>query len=102
MVIPTQTFAPQVLPIYEPGLDEVVRACRGRNLFFSTDCRHHIAKANIIFVRYAHPQVTEGIVLYGPSVPLLHPMLASGHIAALWATAWLKSLVFVDLRRSLR
>jgi len=22
------------LPIYEPGLEEVVKACRGRNLFF--------------------------------------------------------------------
>ena len=25
------------LPIYEPGLEEVVKACRGKNLFFSTD-----------------------------------------------------------------
>ena len=25
------------LPIYEPGLDEVVKACRGKNLFFTTD-----------------------------------------------------------------
>ena len=25
------------LPIYEPGLDEVVKRARGRNLFFSTD-----------------------------------------------------------------
>ena len=25
------------LPIYEPGLDEVVKAARGRNLFFSSD-----------------------------------------------------------------
>lgn len=25
------------LPIYEPGLDEVVKTCRGRNLFFTTD-----------------------------------------------------------------
>ena len=25
------------LPIYEPGLDEVVVACRDKNLFFSTD-----------------------------------------------------------------
>ena len=24
------------LPIYEPGLDEIVFACRGKNLFFST------------------------------------------------------------------
>ena len=25
------------LPIYEPGLDAVIREVRGRNLFFSTD-----------------------------------------------------------------
>ena len=25
------------LPIYEPGLDEIVKAARGRNLFFSTE-----------------------------------------------------------------
>ncbi len=25
------------LPIYEPGLEEIVKECRGRNLFFSTD-----------------------------------------------------------------
>ena len=25
------------LPIYEPGLDEIVKKCRGQNLFFSTD-----------------------------------------------------------------
>ncbi|KAI8017978.1 UDP-glucose 6-dehydrogenase 1 [Camellia lanceoleosa] len=25
------------LPIYEPGLDDVVKQCRGKNLFFSTD-----------------------------------------------------------------
>ena len=30
------------LPIYEPGLDEIVKSARGRNLFFSTDvdCWH--------------------------------------------------------------
>lgn len=25
------------LPIFEPGLDAIVKACRGKNLFFSTD-----------------------------------------------------------------
>ena len=25
------------LPIYEPGLDDIVKARRGKNLFFSTD-----------------------------------------------------------------
>lgn len=40
------------LPIYEPGLDEVVKKCRGRNLFFSTDTTKHLGEADIIFVRY--------------------------------------------------
>ena len=39
------------LPIYEPGLDEVVEKCRGKNLFFSTDVTKHVAEADIIFVR---------------------------------------------------
>jgi hypothetical protein len=33
----TQAWNSDQLPIYEPGLDEVVRACRGRNLFSSSD-----------------------------------------------------------------
>lgn len=39
------------LPIYEPGLDEVVKKARGRNLFFSTDTKKHVAEADIVFVR---------------------------------------------------
>lgn len=39
------------LPIYEPGLKEVVQEARGRNLFFSTDTHKHISEADIIFVR---------------------------------------------------
>jgi UDPglucose 6-dehydrogenase len=43
------------LPIYEPGLDEVVRRARGKNLFFSTDLNQHIAEADIIFVSVNTP-----------------------------------------------
>lgn len=43
------------LPIYEPGLDEVVKSCRGRNLFFSTDTHKHVSEADIVFVRYQKP-----------------------------------------------
>ncbi len=39
------------LPIYEPGLHEVVMEARGRNLFFSTETQKHCAEADIIFVR---------------------------------------------------
>ena len=31
------------LPIYEPGLDEVVKAARGRNLFFSSDVDRNVS-----------------------------------------------------------
>lgn len=39
------------LPIYEPGLDDVVKAARGRNLFFSNDVKRHVGEADIVFVR---------------------------------------------------
>lgn len=38
------------LPIYEPGLVEVVKEVRGRNLFFSTDIDAAVAACDIIFV----------------------------------------------------
>lgn len=48
------------LPIYEPGLDEVVREARGRNLFFSTEVDRHISEADIIFVSVNTPTKTFG------------------------------------------
>ncbi len=39
------------LPIYEPGLLEVVQKCRGHNLFFSTDVHKHVGEADLVFVR---------------------------------------------------
>ena len=38
------------LPIYEPGLLEVVNQTRGRNLFFSTDVAGAIKEADMIFL----------------------------------------------------
>lgn len=38
------------LPIYEPGLEDVVKQCRGKNLFFSTDVEKHVFEADIVFV----------------------------------------------------
>jgi len=49
------------LPIYEPGLDEVVRQARGRNLFFSTDVKRGIAEADIVFVAVNTPTKTYGV-----------------------------------------
>lgn len=39
------------LPIYEPGLLDVVKQARGRNLFFSTDTHKHVGEADVVFVR---------------------------------------------------
>ncbi|KAL7540569.1 hypothetical protein ACHAXR_012539 [Thalassiosira sp. AJA248-18] len=49
------------LPIYEPGLPEVVDGCRGKNLFFSTDIDAEIKKADIIFISVNTPTKTMGI-----------------------------------------
>jgi UDPglucose 6-dehydrogenase len=48
------------LPIYEPGLDEVIRRARGRNLFFSTDIAGGIRDNDIIFVSVNTPTKTFG------------------------------------------
>lgn len=48
------------LPIYEPGLDEIVRRCRGRNLFFSTGVESAIRRADMIFVSVNTPTKTFG------------------------------------------
>jgi len=48
------------LPIYEPGLEEVVRRCRNRNLFYSTDIPREIKEADVIFVSVNTPTKTFG------------------------------------------
>ncbi len=49
------------LPIYEPGLDEIVHSARGRNLFFSTDIEKGIQESEIIFVSVNTPTKTFGV-----------------------------------------
>ncbi|GAB5033160.1 udp-glucose 6-dehydrogenase [Nannochloropsis oceanica] len=49
------------LPIYEPGLQEVVEETRGKNLFFSNDIDGAIAAADIIFVSVNTPTKLTGI-----------------------------------------
>ncbi|MCX7817507.1 MAG: nucleotide sugar dehydrogenase, partial [Syntrophales bacterium] len=48
------------LPIYEPGLHEVVKRTRGKNLFFSTDIPGGIKSCDIIFVSVNTPTKTYG------------------------------------------
>lgn len=49
------------LPIYEPGLEDVVRKARGRNLFFSTDVDKAINEADLIFVSVNTPTKKSGV-----------------------------------------
>ena len=48
------------IPIYEPGLSEVVKSARGRNLFFSTDVEKAIDEAELIFISVNTPTKTYG------------------------------------------
>ena len=48
------------LPVYEPGLAEVVFKSRGKNLFFSTDIDTAIDKAEMIFIAVNTPTKTYG------------------------------------------
>jgi len=48
------------LPVYEPGLAEVVAEARGRNLFFSTEVDASIAAADMIFISVNTPTKTYG------------------------------------------
>ncbi|MGJ3244184.1 MAG: UDP-glucose 6-dehydrogenase [Opitutales bacterium] len=49
------------LPVFEPGLDDVVKACRGKNLHFSTDVTAGIRGADIIFISVNTPTKTYGV-----------------------------------------
>jgi len=49
------------LPIYEPGLAQVVEEARGRNLFFSTEVDDAIDKADMIFISVNTPTKTYGV-----------------------------------------
>lgn len=49
------------LPIYEPGLDEIVKSVRGKNMFFSTDIDKAIDVADVIFVSVNTPTKLAGV-----------------------------------------
>ena len=49
------------LPVYEPGLDDLVHHARGKNLFFSTEIKAGIHAADIIFVSVNTPTKTFGV-----------------------------------------
>jgi len=48
------------IPVYEPGLSDIVAEARGRNLFFSTDVDKAIDEAQMIFISVNTPTKTYG------------------------------------------
>ena len=49
------------LPVYEPGLKEIIQRCRNKNLFFSVNVQKHIEEADMIFISVNTPTKTKGI-----------------------------------------
>ena len=70
------------LPIYEPGLAEIVDQARGRNLFFSTDVDQAIIEADIVFISVNTPTKTYGTGK-GMAADLKYIELAARQIAKL-------------------
>lgn len=48
------------LPVYEPGLKEIIASTRNKNLFFSTEVDKAIEEADIIFISVNTPTKTYG------------------------------------------
>ena len=49
------------IPIFEPGLNDVLKRVRGRNLFFLTDVDNAIKNADMIFISVNTPIKTKGL-----------------------------------------
>ena len=49
------------LPIYEPGLKEIISQCRSKNLHFSNNVEKYLKKADMIFISVNTPTKTKGI-----------------------------------------
>jgi UDPglucose 6-dehydrogenase len=49
------------LPVYEPGLKELVAASRNKNLFFSTEVEKAVEEADLVFISVNTPTKTYGI-----------------------------------------
>ena len=69
------------LPVFEPGLDEIVTSSRGVNLFFTTDKVTAIREADVIFVSVGTPTKTYGAAA-GRAADLKYVELCARDIAA--------------------
>ncbi len=49
------------LPVFEPGLENIIKKCRGINLFFSNKIEECISRADIIFISVNTPTKAKGV-----------------------------------------
>ena len=56
-----QAWNSDSLPVYEPGLSEIVESVRGNNLFFSNDVDTAIRESEMIFLSVNTPTKTYGV-----------------------------------------
>ena len=49
------------LPVFEPGLSDIIKRCRGKNLHFSSEIKENIADADMVFISVNTPTKTKGI-----------------------------------------
>lgn len=73
------------LPVYEPGLGDIVKAARGKNLFFSTEVDKAIDEAEMIFISVNTPTKTYGVGK-GKAADLKYIELCARQIAAVSKT----------------
>jgi UDPglucose 6-dehydrogenase len=70
------------LPVYEPGLDEIVLRNRGKNLHFSSDLGRSIAEADCVFISVNTPTKQTGLGA-GKASDLRHLEASARQIARL-------------------
>ncbi|MBO8228664.1 nucleotide sugar dehydrogenase [Prochlorococcus marinus XMU1414] len=49
------------LPIFEPGLDKIIKRCRNKNLTFSTNVEEEISSADLVFISVNTPTKIKGL-----------------------------------------
>ena len=49
------------LPVYEPGLSEIIERCRNKNLYFSSNLQKNISEADMVFISVNTPTKTKGV-----------------------------------------
>ena len=50
-----------LLPVFEPGLKEVISRCRDKNLFFTTNISNSISEADMVFISVNTPTKKKGL-----------------------------------------